>query len=118
MTENDFKKQYARLVEVHPKLYSTKEKMTTIWDHVRDLDSDWLRRIVDSIVMANDPYQEKYDIGYAAQSERRANRSKQFVDDVTNSIHEVNKKISSNGLSKTLGELGSDTVWDAITKTK
>lgn len=117
MTDPEFREQYKRLVEVHPKIYSSKEKMDTIWQYVESLDVDWLRRIVDHVVMTTNPYDEKYDIGYAATAERRARRSAQFAEEVAQASTNWNG-FTQGKLEGTLEKYKAGSLWDAVDKSR
>lgn len=115
MEKPDFREQYKRLSDVHPKQFNSGEKLNTIWEHVKDLDQDWFRRIVDNVVMSNDPWHERHDIGEAAKGERRARKAQELADGVIK-LTENRTGISETGLTEVLNHLGVKSLSEAIEK--
>lgn len=117
ITDPEFREQYKRLVEVHPHYFSSKEKMDTIWEHVKTLDVDWFRRQVDNIVMAVDIRSEKYDLGYAARQERNARRSAEFAKAVSDAA-DAWKRVNGQGLESILEKYNSGSLVEAVDKSR
>jgi len=114
MKKEEFEVQYKRLSDVHPMKFNTPEKMKTTWEFVKDLDSDWFRRLCDRVVMHP---RGEVDIGEAALGEKRALKSAQFAEDVSNATANWNR-VSKDGLSNVLEKYGVTTLHSAIEKSK
>lgn len=100
MNDLEFRDQYKRLIEVHPNHFQSQEKMQTVWRFVSEMDAKWFATLVDRIVMSSRA--DRFDIGEAVISERRARASLKKADEVINSLNKNSDSISDKGLETVL----------------
>jgi len=113
MTEVEFKKQVTRLIEVFPQHFSSPTKMQLIFERVKDFEESWFRKLVERIILANDP---RFDFDGAARGERLARKSVADTEAMLKLSDSLSQHVSENGLEDALKQFGAKSLTEAIFK--
>ena len=113
MLDYEFKKEISRLTEAFPQHFSSGTRIQLIFERIKDFEHSWLRKIVDRIILTNDP---RFNFEEAARGERLAKKSLELTRDVIAASEAVSAQISENGLSEALKAFGVNSLTEAIFK--
>jgi hypothetical protein len=111
MLEKEFMIQANRLSEVFPQHFSSQQKLDLIFERVKDFEISWLRKVVDRIILSNDP---RFDFDDATRAERIARNNVLLTKDLISAQEELSTKISDQGLSNALKNFGANSLLEAI----
>lgn len=111
MTDLEFKEQMKRLVLCFPKEYDSKPRIELIFERVKEFDQNWLRKIVDRIILSNKP---DFDFDGAIRGQKLSNLNAQLTLDVIKASDFVGQNISENGLKTALDGFGAATLVEAL----
>lgn len=115
MTFEEFSNQAARLSGEFPQHFNSKGRIQLIFERVKDFEESWLRKIVDRIILTNDP---RFNFDEAARGERLSRKSSQLACDVIAASDALSDQISEKGLSEALKAFGAKSLTDAILRGK
>lgn len=115
MTFEEFSNEYARLENDFKKEFGSDQRKILIAERVLMLKHSWWKRLVDRIIIQNNP---RLDIDEAARAERLSQASNDLVNDTNAAIKSFKEKLSDGALDSFLKDFGANSLWDAIQKTK
>jgi len=113
MTQQEFKIQSLRLITVFGNDIFNDSRMAVIYESIRDMEINWFRKIVDSMILN---YDHRINFVELVKNERQRLKSLEFTNDVIESYEILNSQITDNGLSNALKKLGVKSLTEAITK--
>jgi len=113
MTDYEFKTQMQRLSDAFPSHYSSQQRTKLIFERVKDLDLGWFRKLVDRIILTNDP---RFNFDEASRGERLARKQINLTTDLIRASEAISEQITDQGFANALAEFGTNSLLDAVFK--
>lgn len=111
MNFEEFSAQISRLSGEFPQHFNSKGRVQLIFERVKDFEVAWLRKIVDRIILTNDP---RFNFDDAARGERLSRKNTQLTQDVIAASDALSGQISEKGLSEALKAFGANSLLDVL----
>lgn len=113
MTQQEFTVSMARLVRVYGDKTFPEDRTRLIWDRVKDLDHSWLQKVVDRIILSNDP---RFNFDEASRGERQAIRALKNTADMLAASDRLASFRTDDGLQKALDLFKVNSLMEAVFK--
>lgn len=113
MNLNEFKFQMKRLSDQFGEKTFPESRVNLIWSHVSGFEIKWLARIVERMILSNDP---RMNFAEVIASEKHARKQIQLTEDCNAAWDALTSNISDDGLARYLKKINANSLVEALEK--
>lgn len=115
MTKEEFQQNYKKLADLYPSQFASKDKAQALANEVKDLSGEWFEKLVNKIIVANDPFMKYMPL---IEAEKRRVNQEFSTSEQAKDFEEMRKRSTPYGLEALKRQHGAESAWDLVEKMK